>query len=343
MEVRQLRHLESNKGLLEPLGLRIEEHPVLRTLGLQIVRRLAERHSEIVEYHSHLREAPIIIKRITRWKSTPEAEARIQHEYEALCELRKSLSPQLLRTVPEPLAVFPDAKAIVLTKLPGARLSSILKCEANLLTGSLRHARMALLGRLAGNWLFQMHQETRKEAVRFNTDSFLESLDSRLDRCRKLGIAEPVVSGLLGWVEQVAAQMDGCALPAAARQGDFTPQNILVERNQLGIVDFENFASQNPIYEDVATFMAYIVALSTFPYYSRGALRALVQSFAQAYGSKSDEAFLQLYFARALIVLISETNRERLTWYSQQRLALLQGCLVRLCADRKWDPRGAAF
>jgi hypothetical protein len=316
------------------LGLKeLEDHFALRPWRLELLRRSPGRHTEILEYQSLARSCPVIVKRITSWKKREHASAAIVREFESLRAVRRQLPAQLVDTVPRPLMVLPESAALVMEQLQGKPLSLILKLEANRLIGPLRGDRMVVVGQLAGLWLSQLHQATRTAPLYHDSNVFLDTLDERLVRCQTLGVKNNTIDELRRLICDASHQMDGHPIPAAARQGDFTPQNILIEGNRLGVVDFESFSESDSIYEDVSTFAAYIQALSTFPYYSQSALLRLADSFLQAYGVAGDEPALRLSLARSFVVLISEMNAHGAVFCGQKRVRFLQSQLDRVCAE----------
>jgi tRNA A-37 threonylcarbamoyl transferase component Bud32 len=306
----------------------------LKAWQLKLLRRSVSRHSEILEYESLARTCRVIVKRLTGgWIKPEDALATVVREFESIQTVRDSLPPNLQHTVPTPLMLLPDSTALLLEKLPGKQLNVILKREANRLIGPMRKSRMGMLGRLTGEWLSQMHQATRAEPLRHDSKLFLDALDERFERFRILGIAQPSIDELRRFAGEASHKLDGHPIPASARHGDFTPQNILFDGDRLRVVDFENFCTLDAAYEDVATFVGYIQALCSFPYYSRTALQTLADSFLQAYGLNGNEAELQLYLVKSLVILISEINLEQGVLHAQKRLRLLQTQMETLCAE----------
>jgi aminoglycoside phosphotransferase (APT) family kinase protein len=317
----------------------LEDHPALKSWRLQLLRRYSGRHSEIFEYRSEARQRPIILKRISDSIKPEAADAAIVREFESLQAVRRLLPPQLLESVPEPLLILRDSRALVVEALAGKPLTMILKREANRFVGPLRLSRMSNIGRFTGAWLSQLHRTTARNPLRHDPAAFLGAVHRRLDRCQTVGVASETIEALKRRMTEASHQLEGQPVPAAARQGDFIPQNLLIDGNRLGVVDFESFSECDAIYEDVATFIAYIKALSSFPYYSQRALRRLGESFLQAYGVTGNEPLLRLYLARSLVVLISETNMGRGALNGKKRLLLLQEQLHSVCAEL---PRAAS-
>jgi len=315
----------------------LEDHRALKSWRLELRRISSGRHSEILEFESLERSPGVVVKRITNHVPPEEAEAVVVREFESLRCLRMQLPPQLLATVPKPLMVLRNSTSLVLEALSGKPLNIILKREANTLVGPLRRTRMLSLGLLAGRWLKALHEATSRKTSRHDSTEFLGMLESRLERCRTAGMADDLIETTRRVLSDTSHRIEGQPLPAAARQGDFIPQNILVDGDQLRVVDFENFCQSDSIYQDIATFCAYVQALSAVPYYSQRALRKLRQGFLHAYGVSGNEFPLKLYLARAIVWLISELTIEQAVRYTQRRLRLLQGQLQSVCAELQYD------
>jgi hypothetical protein len=321
-----------NSAVISP-----EDHRALKSWRLELRRRSSGRHSEILEFESLGRWPGVVVKRISDHVPPEEAEAVVVREFESLQALRTQLPPQLLGTVPKPLMVLRTSTALVLEALSGRPLNIILKREANTLVGPLRRTRMLCLGQLAGRWLKALHEATSRKTSLHDSAEFLALLDSRLGRCRAAGMSDHLITATRQVLSEASHRIEGQPLAAAARQGDSIPQNILVDGNQLRVVDFENFCQSDSIYQDIATFVAYVQALSAVPYYSHRALHKLGQGFLHAYGVAGNEFPLRLYLARAIVWLISELTIEKAVTYTQRRLRLLQGQLESVCAELQYD------
>ena len=63
-------------------------------------------------------------------------------------------------------------------------------------------------------------------------------------------------------------------MPLAARQGDFRVENILLDGDRVRVVDFENFAETDAIYEDVCALLSYLTLLSCSPLYASSRVNA---------------------------------------------------------------------
>jgi hypothetical protein len=279
-----------------------------------------------------VRSDAVIVKRSFD-RVDPDTDAIVFREFEALQIVRKHLPPQLLSTVPKPLTVLSSSRALVLEGLSGKPLNVILKHEANRLIGVLRRRRMHHLGQLVGQWLRQLHQATRLEPLPHHSANFLALLEECLGRCRTVGLARDEVDTIRHWLGEASHSIEGQPMPSAARQGDFIPQNILVDGNRVRVVDFENFCRCDSVYQDIATFVTYVQALSAFAFYSHGALRDLTEGFFQAYGVTGNEFPFRLYLTRSFVRLISELDMTQRLFYGQHRLRLLQRQLYAACSE----------
>jgi tRNA A-37 threonylcarbamoyl transferase component Bud32 len=311
----------------------LEEAGLLQSWRLQLLRKSTGRHSEILEYRSIERSCIIVVKRISSSIRPEDAEATILREFRSLQTLRKCLPERLLVTVPKPLMVLRESRSLVLEAVAGKPLSRTLKREGNRLIGPLRRNRMHYLGQLTGLWLRELHQATQTNPMRHDSDTFLQEIADRFVRLRSLGIKKETVDRIKREITEASRQIEGHPIPAAARQGDFIPQNILIDGDRLRVVDFENFSRSDSVYEDIATFMAYVQAVRAFPYYSKRALRTFGEAFLRAYGVQGNEVLLRLYLARALVVLISEMDMDRAAFYGHRRLQILQTQVQRICTE----------
>lgn len=310
----------------------MEKYEGLQSWNLELIRKHEGRHSEISECHSHSRSRRVIVKRISDDIEDKPARAAILREFESLQMVRNYLPEQLRNTVPEPLMVLPETKELVVEAMQGRPLSWVLKRQANRLIGPLRLQRMSDLGRMAGRWLLEFHRTTKTKPMPHDSAKFMAWLEERFENCARNGVASSTVSAFRRMISQASSYLDGVPLPSAALQGDFLPQNILVQDNGIAVVDFESFHERYCTYQDVSIFVTYVRALSAFPYYSQKALRTLADSFLHAYGVSGDELPLRLYRAQSIVLLISELNMNRANMFARRRLELLQAQLQRVCA-----------
>ncbi len=294
------------------LERRLQEHPLLGNWQLEFVCRSEGRHSQLIEYRgrSNGKETTLVVKHITKFRTHAYAEEALQREYCALQYVRSCGGPALEQSVPAPLAVLPEARAIAFHKLPGRPLSEILKRKANLLTAGLHRREVCQIAGQVGEWLRQFHEATRKPPINHESLLYLAKLSVQLDRCTLAGLDKTAAQRIWELAAQVSRRLHGQPAPRAARQGDFIPQNILVDQNRISVVDFENFNECDVIYEDLGTFAAYLTMLGGSPAYSRGTLESMARRFLSAYGDSISSEFLNLYVVRAAATVVAELPRK---------------------------------
>ena len=92
----------------------------------------------------------------------------------------------------------------------------------------------------------------------------------------------------------------------------FGLSNILSDRDgRVHVVDFENFAERDAVYEDIAGFISYVNLLSTFPVYSRRALTSMRRAFLRGYGQAEADPVLALYELKQAVAVLAEFPSSR--------------------------------
>jgi hypothetical protein len=93
----------------------------------------------------------------------------------------------------------------------------------------------------------------------------------------------------------------------AAAHGELLPQNILIDKSRAGIVDFDSYKTQAPVYRDVSTLLAYLKLLASKGKYSRKALETYSSdSFVSGYDGSLNLDLLRLFMVNAMLKLIHE-------------------------------------
>jgi glycosyltransferase involved in cell wall biosynthesis len=307
------------------LDHRLREHPLLRTWQLEFVGRSEGRHSELIEYRCRPngKEAVLLVKHITKFRTHADAEADVRREYSALQHIRSRSGPALEESFPVPLAVLPEALALAFNKLPGTPLSEILKRKANRLTAGLHRGDVCQIAGQVGDWLWQFHEATRQPPIHYESRLYLGQLSDQLNRCTSVGLGKTAAQEIWKLAAQKSRKLDGQFIAAAARQGDFIPQNILVDQNRISVVDFENFNECDVIYEDLGIFAAYLTMLGGWPAYSRATLEAAARSFLSAYGDSISSEFVDLYVVKATATVVAEFQPKKGILRGKARLNLL--------------------
>lgn len=207
--------------------------------------------------------------------------------------------------------VLLEKNAIICEKLAGVPLSVLMKRHGHRLATSMQRQGLAGAGKEVGRWLRWFRHATQKPLTMFRAGKYLSHLREHLDRCLVVGLPRRISEEIWDLASRDAARMDGRLCAAAARHGDFVPQNMLVAQNRVALVDFENFADSDLIYEDLGAFIAYLTLLSRCPVYSPGMLLLMSQAFLQAYGEDVNTDMLRLYVLKSAVAIVSETAPSR--------------------------------
>ena len=218
-------------------GLR-ERFPELFDGNATPLRRVHARHSRIDEFRARGNQPPIIVKTITV-SSSPEHAARVAgEEFAALRWLHARMDATLRETIPEPLAWIPGSPAVAMRKLDGVTVARLLRCHA--VRGAVwGGAPLARIGAQVGRWLRAMHDATRTEDAAVNADRVLADIDLSLEEASAHGLSADAVAQVRAQARQAIARLGFTPVPHAARQGDFTVSNILIDGPQVRIVEFD--------------------------------------------------------------------------------------------------------
>jgi len=292
----------------EELEQLLERQAQFQGWHLELTGRTRATHSETLFYRS--RSSPgrpaLAVKRI-EISSTPEKAAEaVDREFAALSAIRTSIGPALQDTLPAPFLVLPEAGVLVLQKLPGVALNRLLRRKANHLSAPWHRAEIRRMAQRVGAWLGQFHAATRQNPVQHDADAFEASLNLQIEACAKCRLDLPSAEELSRIAVPVSRALHGTPLPAAARHGDFTVRNILIDGDRVAVVDFENFAERDAIYEDLSAFITYMALLKSQPLYSSSALEAASAGFLEGYGRSLSSEVLKLYGLKAAVIALAE-------------------------------------
>lgn len=275
---------------------------------LELTGRARATHSETLFYRSRSRAGrPALAVKHIDGSSTPEKAAEaVNREFAAIAAIRTTVGPALQDTLPEPFLVLPEAGVLVLQKLPGVALHRLLRRKANRLAAPWHRAEICRIARRVGTWLGQFHEATRQNTVEHDAAAFEASLSLQIEACAKRGLDFASAEELSRIAVPASRALHGTPLPAAARHGDFTVRNILIDGDRVAVVDFENFAERDTIYEDLSAFVTYMALLKSQPLYSSSALEAASAGFLQGYGRSLSSEVLKLYGLKAGVIALAE-------------------------------------
>ena len=302
--------------------------------SLTFARRVSATHSNLLEYVFQSREGRRM-GMVKQQDASAESEGLTVRECANLRRVRGLLSPSLARTVPEPLLVLPKRGILVTTKVPGSSLAGILKKNANHLFGPFRTGLVREIAERIGIWLRSFQDATRAEPIPFNVASYLADLELRLAKLQEKGFEPGLAQEILRDASMRCASLNGRLLSAAAKHGDFIPQNILIERDEVAVVDFEGFSERESVYEDLGTFLGYILVLSARVPYSRQSLNAVRQGFLTGFLAEGtiDQDLLSIYTLKGAIRIIADGAAFTRNWSGLGAARRLTKRLIHLASE----------
>ncbi len=309
----------------------LQAHPSLAAGTLQFIARWPARHSELLEYRLYANGGSETL--IVKLQARGLAE-HVLAEFENLQKITARLGPFLARTIPKPVFVSPEQGLLVMGKARGSPLTAILKKSGNRITGLIGGSRVGDAARQAGSWLRSFQHLTRTEPLVYDSDDYLSELNCQLNSCAAKGLPSALAEEILGRAALRSAPLDAMPLPAAACHSDFIPQNVLVEGGRIAVVDFEGLCERATVYEDLGSFLAYLIVLRSNLAYSPRALKIASQAFLRGFGAPLDKTLVNLYtLRRAVRILVdSPSLKEGAIRFSGART--LFRCLEQLATGR---------
>jgi aminoglycoside phosphotransferase (APT) family kinase protein len=310
---------------------RLREHPVLRCSDMELVRKHRVTYSELLEYrHQSDPGKPRILVKHRLGIVPPEKTLKnFEKEFRGLEALWNRAGSSLVGTVPKPLAYLPEVLAIVLEKLPGRNLETVMKWEGNRVTGPLRVRTFRKLAQGIGRWLRCFHDATVQPPDIHASSVYLAKVSKWVSSCREAGLDAAVAREVLDRTNTASDRAQGEELPMAASHGDLIPVNVLVDQGRVAVVDFGGYREREPVYEDLAMFLAYLGLMEDSGFYWRRAIQVMAQSFLEGYARPLSSELLNLYILKATLdILACQFRAAKGSFLSSRKLHRLEGYLA---------------
>lgn len=239
--------------------------------------------------------------------------SNIQHVYEIFHKKR-------LSGVPRPVGDFTDLGAVVTEKFTGLPLQSIIM-KAVLLPGYADRGTLALAARKTGEWLKAFHRATADAAEMFDASALLFELEKVCQTCRSAGLDNAAIASIMDGARSALGRAKK-ALPTSAVLNDFTPLNVIVGEQGIGISDFARMGLRGTSFKDVALFLAAVEALEKYPFCNRVLTAQVQEEFLAAYGvSQTEEGILRVLKMKALLAMFAQgrtvketATRKKVMW-----------------------------
>jgi len=295
-----------------------------------LINRITSRHAEVATFHVRgPKGGSMVAVKHVRVNGEPASKS-IQEEFRILGELESALGEPLSRTIPRPLLLLENEGTIIFSYVPGVRFDRLLRQHANVLTGRINVVGARALDRHAnriGHWLRSFHNATAVSDLNFDHTRFSAELDSLLTKCASRGLQKSALSRIGEAALQHSASTSGSPMPAAATHGDFLPQNILLQDDQPGIIDFASCSRSGPVFVDLAHFVGYLLILSRKTLYDEKTIESVIEEFLKGYARDLNSKLFRLYVLRAILRITSDSSQEQTSESANAPMELLSTVL----------------
>jgi hypothetical protein len=228
-----------------------------------------------------------------------------RQEFESLQHVYGIFQKKKLTGVPRPLGDFTEAGAVVTEKFSGLPLQSIIM-KAALLPGYADRGTLELAARKTGEWLRSFHRATADMPAPFNPDGLLQDLEKLCVNCKGEGLDDAAIRTILAGTGAILSRYRK-NLPCSAVLNDFTPLNVIVAEQGIGICDYARMNQRGMSFFDVAQFLAAVEALEKYPFCNRAITSQVQEQFLGAYGVTSGEqGILRVLKMRALLGMFAQ-------------------------------------
>lgn len=225
-----------------------------------------------------------------------------------------------LSGIPRPLGDFSQSGVVVAEKLNGLPLQSIVM-KAALLPGFSDHSLVTVAARFAGDWLKRFHKATADAAAPFDGPALQKELERLCSSCKGEGLDDESIAFILNGTNAILSKAKK-TLPASAVVNDFTPLNVLVSEQGIGIAEYAKLERRGYSYIDVAHFLACVEALEKYPFCDRDLIGEVQSAFLEAYEvSPADEQILRVLKMKVLLTMFAAGRnvkdsalRKRVMW-----------------------------
>src|SRR5690349_9425845 len=207
--------------------------------------------------------------------------------------------------VPRPLGNFSELGAVVTEKIQGLPLQSMIM-KAALLPGYDDSTLLRTAAASAGQWLRNFHQLTSDAPQIFDSQQLLVDLETLCVSCRGEGLDDEAIQTILTGAQNLLPTTRR-SVPSSAVLTDFTPLNIVVTEDGVGVADYGKMKPHGASFHDAAAFLASVEALEKYPFCNRTLTQRVQESFIEAYGiGPGDQALLRILKMRTLLSMFAQ-------------------------------------
>ena len=212
--------------------------------------------------------------------------------------------------VARPVAVFPERLAIVTEEVEGDNLHRLLRRGLRPWSPRALMIHLDAACERAGRWLrhFQIISAAPPRTPH-RPEVLVELMRDDLRICCEMGLPHAEAARILALWTAHLGDADMASLPVVGVHPDFQPDNLLVSRGAITVIDFGGFQYGHAA-SDVARFLASLEFFSRTPLCPRARLHALMRAFLRGYGARSgdSEALLAADLVRCFVRLVAGTR-----------------------------------
>ncbi len=226
-------------------------------------------------------------------------------EFSNLERVYNTFHKRKLTGVPRPIGDFSEYGAVVAEKLTGLPLQSIIM-KAALLPGYADRGMLKIAARKTGEWLRSFHRATSDMPTDFDGVALTRDLQRLCESCKGEGLDDHAIATILSGANTILAR-NKKPLPSSAVLNDFTPLNVIVGEQGIGICDYAKMTPRGTSFTDVAMFLASVEALEKYPFCNRAITTQVQDEFLDAYGvNQSEQAVLRVLKMKALLSMFAQ-------------------------------------
>lgn len=226
-------------------------------------------------------------------------------EFSNLERVYNMFQKRKLAGVPRPIGDFSEYGAVVAEKLTGLPLQSIIM-KAALLPGYADRGMLKIAARKTGEWLRSFHRATSDMPTDFDGVALTRDLQKLCESCKGEGLDDHAIATILSGAHTILAR-NKKPLPSSAILNDFTPLNVIVGEQGIGICDYAKMTPRGASFTDVAMFLASVEALEKYPFCNRAITTQVQEEFLDAYGvNQSEQAVLRVLKMKALLSMFAQ-------------------------------------
>jgi hypothetical protein len=246
-----------------------------------------------------------IAAKVYRGKAGQAGKTLAKTETENLNFAHAVAEKKKLTGIPRPIGDYSELSAVVAEKFSGLPLQSLIM-KAALLPGVADRGDVFDSAAAAGRWLKAFHKATAGPAEMFDGAALIRQVEKLCENCRGEGLDDASIHTILSAARKSLAG-NRKTLPSSTVLNDFTPLNITVRDDSVGICDYAKLARRGTSFNDVAQFLACVEALEKYPFCDRTITARVQDAFLDAYAvTASDRAVLRVLKLRTLLSLFAQ-------------------------------------